>query len=69
MVRVSQRLLGIRNRPAAMLWTAVGIWIEPLRSTFDYGQVNVILVLAGLWAAQHPVVGVRPAGGVAAGIS
>ena len=50
-VRVSQRLLGIRNRPAAMLWTAVGIWIEPMRSTFDYGQVNVILVLAGLWAA------------------
>ena len=50
-VRVSQRLLGIRNRAAAMLWTAVGIWIEPLRSTFDYGQVNVILVLAALWAA------------------
>ena len=34
-----------------MLWTAVAIWTEPLRSTFDYGQVNVILVLAVLWAA------------------
>jgi alpha-1,2-mannosyltransferase len=33
-----------------MLWTAVGIWMEPLRSTFDYGQINVILVLAVLWA-------------------
>ena len=33
-----------------MLWTAIGIWTEPLRSTFDYGQVNVVLVLAVLWA-------------------
>ncbi|WP_167098780.1 mannosyltransferase [Mycobacterium sp. DL592] len=51
-VRVSQRLLGITDgRPTAMLWTAVAIWIEPLRSTFDYGQVNVILVLGVLYAA------------------
>lgn len=33
-----------------MLWTAVGIWTEPLRSTFDYGQVNVLLVLVVLYA-------------------
>jgi alpha-1,2-mannosyltransferase len=33
-----------------MLWTAVTIWIEPLRSTFDYGQVNVLLMLAVLGA-------------------
>jgi alpha-1,2-mannosyltransferase len=33
-----------------MLWTAVAIWIEPLRSTFDYGQINVLLVLAVLGA-------------------
>lgn len=50
-VRVSQRLIGVASTSAAMLWTAVGIWTEPLRSTFDYGQVNVILVLASLWAA------------------
>ena len=52
-VRVSQRLLGQADgaRPTALLRTAVGIWIEPLRSTFDYGQVNVILVLAVLCAA------------------
>ena len=55
-VRISQRLLRDRNpsaagsRRVAMLWTAVGIWIEPLRSTFDYGQVNVFLVLAVLYA-------------------
>ena len=51
-VRVSQLLLGgPAPRRVAMLWTAVGIWTEPLRSTFDYGQVNVILVLAVLCAA------------------
>ncbi|WP_407663927.1 mannosyltransferase [Mycolicibacterium sarraceniae] len=53
-VRVSQRLLGVpawRGHRVAMQWTAVGIWIEPLRSNFDYGQINVILVLAVLCAA------------------
>ncbi len=55
-VRTSQRLLPEMNpsadggRRVAMLWTAVGIWIEPLRSTFDYGQVNVLLVLGVLYA-------------------
>ena len=52
-VRISQRLLpgnGSASRRVAMLWTAVGIWIEPLRSTFDYGQINVLLVLAVLYA-------------------
>ncbi|BBX91157.1 alpha-(1-2)-phosphatidylinositol mannosyltransferase [Mycolicibacterium boenickei] len=50
-VRISQLLLGGRApRRVAMLWTAVGIWTEPLRSTFDYGQVNVVLVLAVLYA-------------------
>jgi alpha-1,2-mannosyltransferase len=53
-VRVSQRLMGLAAGPdgrrAAMVWTAISIWIEPLRSTFDYGQINVLLVLASLWA-------------------
>ncbi|WP_082680689.1 mannosyltransferase [Mycolicibacterium novocastrense] len=49
-VRISQRLLGSGDRRVAMLWTAVGIWLEPLRSTFDYGQVNVVLVLGVLYA-------------------
>ncbi|UVO14746.1 mannosyltransferase [Mycobacterium sp. SVM_VP21] len=40
------------NRRVAMLWTAAGIWTEPLRSTFDYGQINVILVLAVLYAVH-----------------
>jgi alpha-1,2-mannosyltransferase len=50
-VRVSQRLLpGGGDYRIAMLWTAVGMWIEPLRSNFDYGQINVLLVLAVLCA-------------------
>jgi alpha-1,2-mannosyltransferase len=49
-VWISQRLLGLKDHRTAMVWTAVGIWIEPLRSTFDYGQINVLLVLAVLYA-------------------
>lgn len=49
-VWLSLRLLGRADHRLAMLWTAVGIWTEPLRSTFDYGQINVILVLAVLTA-------------------
>jgi alpha-1,2-mannosyltransferase len=50
-VRISQRLLpGGGDYRIAMLWTAVGMWIEPLRSNFDYGQINVLLVLAVLCA-------------------
>jgi alpha-1,2-mannosyltransferase len=45
-VSISLRLLGSPNRCAAMGWTAVGIWTEPVRSTLDYGQINVLLVLA-----------------------
>lgn len=52
-VRLSQRLLGIiGNQRVAMLWTAAAIWLEPLRSTFDYGQVNVVLVLGVLIAVN-----------------
>ena len=59
-VRISQRMLpGDGDRWVAMLWTAVGIWIEPLRSTFDYGQINVLLVLAVLYASTPPGGGCR----------
>jgi alpha-1,2-mannosyltransferase len=49
-VRVTQRLLGRDGHREAMWWTAVGMWIEPVRSTLDYGQVNVLLLLAVLFA-------------------
>ncbi|MEZ0051668.1 alpha-1,2-mannosyltransferase [Mycobacterium sp. MAA66] len=50
---ISLRFLGSADpgHRLAMAWTALGIWTEPLRSTFDYGQINVILVLAVLVAA------------------
>jgi len=54
-VRISQRLIGVpagAGQRVAMLWTAITMWIEPLRSTFDYGQVNVLLMLVVLWAAH-----------------
>jgi alpha-1,2-mannosyltransferase len=52
-VRISQRLLGVPNgtgHRVAMAWTAITIWIEPLRNNFDYGQINVFLMLGVLWA-------------------
>ncbi|OBA83728.1 mannosyltransferase [Mycobacterium sp. 1164966.3] len=53
-IRITQRLLGAGSHRIAMLWTAVTMWIEPLRSTFDYGQVNVFLMLGVLWAVYTP---------------
>ncbi len=53
-VRVSQRLLGGRageGRRVGMLWTAVAMWLEPLRSTIELGQIGVFLTLAVLYAA------------------
>ncbi|OBI41131.1 alpha-(1-2)-phosphatidylinositol mannosyltransferase [Mycobacterium kyorinense] len=52
LVRLSQRLLGgsAGGHRTAMLWTSVGIWIEPLRSTFDWGQVSLFLEVAVLYA-------------------
>jgi len=49
-VRVSQRLLGGGSRQVAMLWTAVVLWLEPLRSNMDVGQIGVFLMLAVLYA-------------------
>jgi alpha-1,2-mannosyltransferase len=49
-VSISMRLLGSPNRCVAMGWTAVGIWTEPVRSTLDYGQINVLLMLAVMCA-------------------
>ncbi|MEC3916733.1 mannosyltransferase [Nocardia sp. CDC160] len=39
-------------RTAAVAWTAAGMWLEPVRSTLDYGQVNVFLVLPAMLAAR-----------------
>lgn len=39
-------------RTAAVAWTAAGIWMEPVRTTIDYGQVNVFLVLGAMLAVR-----------------
>ncbi|WP_233608026.1 mannosyltransferase [Nocardia stercoris] len=56
-VRLTQRMLlggGADEQSAktgAVWWTAIGMWMEPVRVTIDYGQVNVFLVLAVMVAA------------------
>lgn len=35
-----------------MLWTALALWSEPVRTTLDYGQVNVFLALGALVAIR-----------------
>ncbi|AMY19715.1 MULTISPECIES: mannosyltransferase [Nocardiaceae] len=57
-VRIALGLVGgdrantVEWRRAALLWTAVGLWTESLRTTLDYGQVNVFLVLLAMLAAR-----------------
>ncbi|KAA0022617.1 mannosyltransferase [Antrihabitans cavernicola] len=41
-----------RWRSIAMVWTAFGTWTEPVRTTLDYGQVNVFLVLGAMVAVR-----------------
>ncbi len=74
MIRISlELLLGevARERHwqyVAAVWTAVGIWTEPVRTTLDYGQVNVFLVLGAMIAVRSAVVAVGGIVGVLAGI-
>jgi len=44
------KLMGRLDRRLALAWTAVGIWFEPMRHVFELGQINVLLMLAVLWA-------------------
>ncbi|GAB0103209.1 mannosyltransferase [Nocardia sp. JMUB6875] len=56
-------------RTAAVAWTAIGMWLEPVRSTFDYGQVNVFLVLLAMVAVRSATWWISGAlVGIAAGI-
>jgi len=51
-VRLCQRFLGNDdNRRVAMLWTAAALWLEPVASNFQTGQVGVFLMLSVLYAA------------------
>ncbi|MFE9327354.1 mannosyltransferase [Nocardia sp. NPDC052278] len=48
----AERMRESRWRTAAVWWTAIGIWMEPVRTTIDYGQVNVFLVLGAMLAVR-----------------
>ncbi|WUI68074.1 mannosyltransferase [Nocardia sp. NBC_00403] len=47
-----QRVREPGRQTAAVAWTAVGVWLEPVRTTIDYGQVNVFLVLGAMIAVR-----------------
>jgi alpha-1,2-mannosyltransferase len=56
-------------RRRAMLWTALGLWFEPVRTTLNYGQINLVLaaiVLAGMVSSRPVLSGLSV--GVTAGI-
>ncbi len=49
---LGDKLTGSQRNSLAMAWTAVGMWTEPVRTTLDYGQVNVFLVLGAMVAVR-----------------
>jgi alpha-1,2-mannosyltransferase len=52
-----------------MLWTAAALWFEPVRTTFNYGQINLVLaavLLSALLAARDVTAGLGV--GLAAGV-
>jgi alpha-1,2-mannosyltransferase len=56
-------------RRRAMLWTALALWLEPVRTTLNYGQINLVLaavVLAGMASTRSGLSGLSV--GVSAGI-
>ncbi len=56
-------------RRRAMLWTALALWFEPVRTTLNYGQINLLLaaiVLAGMASSRSVLSGLSV--GVTAGI-
>lgn len=77
LVRVALRLIAADGQQPdagiwcrrAMLWTALGIWTEPVRTTFNYGQINLLLaavVLAGMASSRSALSGFTV--GLAAGV-
>ncbi|MET9329064.1 glycosyltransferase 87 family protein [Tsukamurella sp. NPDC003166] len=60
--------LGDVPRELPLLWTAGALWIDPVRTNLDYGQINVVLMAFGVWAAYlvarsapGPALALRPA--------
>lgn len=59
-----------RTMSRAMLWTAAGLWLEPVRHTLDQGQVNLLLgaLVLGALAVLRTAVGRGAAVGLAAAV-
>jgi alpha-1,2-mannosyltransferase len=68
--RCSLRLVGaVPLTRHAMLWTAAAMWFEPVRTTFNYGQVNLVVVavlMTALTARRDGLAGLGV--GLAAGV-
>lgn len=58
-VRTSLKLLKLNDPRRAMMWTALVLWIEPVRTTLNYGQINLVLaaILIGTLASARNWVG------------
>jgi len=69
-VRCSLRLVpGHFAARHAMVWTAVMLWIEPVRTTLNYGQINLVLVavlMAAMLTGRDVLAGLGV--GIAAGL-
>ncbi|CCH28158.1 mannosyltransferase [Actinosynnema sp. NPDC047251] len=69
LVRKSLTLVGSNDPRRAMLWTGLFVWVEPVRTTLNYGQINLVLaaLLVGTVVSARPWVGGAGVG-IAAGI-
>ncbi|RKT52600.1 mannosyltransferase [Saccharothrix australiensis] len=69
LVRKSLDLAGSADPRRALLWTALFVWVEPVRTTLNYGQINLVLaalLLATLVSARPWLAGAGV--GLAAGV-
>ncbi|PRY46751.1 mannosyltransferase [Umezawaea tangerina] len=57
LIRTALRMIDAEHLSRrAMLWTALAIWVEPVRTTLNYGQINLLLaaVLLATMASTRP---------------
>lgn len=70
LVRCATRLVvPAADQRYALLWTAAALWMEPVRTTFNYGQANLVLaavLLTALLATRDVLAGLGV--GLAAGV-
>ncbi|AXX28064.1 mannosyltransferase [Actinosynnema pretiosum subsp. pretiosum] len=69
LTRTSLELAGSANPRRVLLWTGLLIWVEPVRTTLNYGQINLVLaalLIGTMVSARSWMAGLGT--GVAAGI-